>query len=192
MDVCVDDVLSRSRPKVKALLRLKPFYSTSDLVRQFKTHILPLLEGCNAAIYHGSDSVLQRLDHALSSFASKLNLSPVEAFLTYNLAPLREGMEEGTAALLRSCRLSVHHCLEFLRSCLSLLRSFFLYCWCASVSASLHALQALLYSGVLWACCLAWIAWRHLSLSHGWEEVVSWRVRDGMCFAVEMIWSVRA
>ena len=26
---------------------------------------------------------------------------------------LKEGVEEGTAALLRSCRLSVHHCFEF-------------------------------------------------------------------------------
>ena len=41
---------------------------------------------------------------------------------------LREGMEVGAAALLRSCRLSVHHCFEFLGSCLSLLRSFSLYC----------------------------------------------------------------
>ena len=107
MDVCVNDVLSRCRPKVKALLRLKPFYSTSDLVRQFKTHILPLLEGCTAAIYHASDSVLQPLDHVLSSFASKLNLSPAEAFLTYNLAPLCARRDISMLGLIHKCVLGI-------------------------------------------------------------------------------------
>ena len=41
----------KCRPKIKAILATRGVYSTSDLVVQFKTNILCLLEYSNAAIY---------------------------------------------------------------------------------------------------------------------------------------------
>ena len=39
MHSCIDQFLSKIRPKIKAILRTRGFYSTPDLIIQFKAHI---------------------------------------------------------------------------------------------------------------------------------------------------------
>ena len=99
MHSAVQKLVSKAKPKTQALLKLRRFYSTSDLVYQFKTHVLCVLEGCTAAVYHAATSVLRPLDRVLDSFLEELGLSREEAFLRHNLAPLtfRRDVDAGAA-----------------------------------------------------------------------------------------------
>ena len=44
----IDKTLGKARPKLKALLRTKTYYSIGTLINQYKTHVLPLIETCRA------------------------------------------------------------------------------------------------------------------------------------------------
>ena len=77
------------RPKIKAILATRGVYSTSDLVVQFKTHILCLLEYSNAAIYHASSSHLESLDSLQTCFLRDIGLPVEDAFLNFHMAPLK-------------------------------------------------------------------------------------------------------
>ena len=81
MHKAVQQVLGKARPKVQALLQTRRFYSTGDMVRQFKPHILCILESCTAAIYHAADSILEPLDHVLETFVQEVGLTMEQAFL---------------------------------------------------------------------------------------------------------------
>jgi hypothetical protein len=70
------------------LLRTKRCYGISELVMQFKIHILPLAEAQRPGIYHASSTILDPSDKLLGSFLQEVQLSTAEAFLKYNLAQL--------------------------------------------------------------------------------------------------------
>ena len=84
-------------PKIKALLRTRPYYSTSDFVRQCKTHVLGLAEANIGAIYHATQTVLQPLDRSLDIFLRDVQLDARSAFLVHLMAPL--GMRRDLAML---------------------------------------------------------------------------------------------
>ena len=63
------------------------FYSRRELFQQYKTHILPLLETANGAIYHASTTVLRPIDNIYTSFLHATHTTELDAFLTHNLAP---------------------------------------------------------------------------------------------------------
>ena len=79
----------KCRPKIKAILATRGVYSTSDMVVQFKTHILCLLEYSNAAIYHASSSHLESLDSLQTCFLRDIGLPVEDAFLNFHMAPLK-------------------------------------------------------------------------------------------------------
>ena len=58
MGTNIDKILARTRPKTTALLRSKRFYTTRDMVQQYKTHILCHLECNSSGFYHALDTVL--------------------------------------------------------------------------------------------------------------------------------------
>lgn len=80
-------MIKKINPKLKALLRTKPYYRISDLILQFKTHILPLLESNTPAIYHACTSILAPLDRIFNTFLSEIDITAERAFLEFNLAP---------------------------------------------------------------------------------------------------------
>ena len=82
-------ILGRVRPKVKAILRSQRYYGTRDLVNQFKTHALCILEGSTAAVFHAATSHLARLDAIQREFGAKIGLAEEQIFMEYNLAPLK-------------------------------------------------------------------------------------------------------
>ena len=84
----VEAIIQRARPKCKALLRTRSFYNTVDMILQFKTHILGILESNIGGIYHATSTVLAPLDRIATRFVHELNLEVDFAFLRYNLAPL--------------------------------------------------------------------------------------------------------
>ena len=116
MKEAVDDIAKRARPKLYALLRSRQYYGTAELVLQFKSHILPILECGTAAIYHASDTILKQLDGIQAHFFRDLGLSENEAFTRFNLAPLCFRRDVAMLGLLHKCTLGIAH--ESLRTIL--------------------------------------------------------------------------
>ena len=76
MQTAIDQLLSKIRPKSTAILRTRGYYSTADLITQYKTHIWGLVE-INCGGYF----------HAARSLLDKVGLTEKEAFLEHNFAP---------------------------------------------------------------------------------------------------------
>ena len=62
--------------------------SASDLVRQFKTHVLGLAEANIGAIYNATQTAMEPLDRSLDIFLRDFQLDARSAFLGRNMAPL--------------------------------------------------------------------------------------------------------
>ena len=87
MHSAIDQVLVKIRPKITAILRTRGYYSTADLILQFKTHIWGFIEVDIDGYFHAAASLLTKFDGAQNHFLRELGLSPVQAFLEYNFAP---------------------------------------------------------------------------------------------------------
>ena len=87
MHSAVDQLLSKIRPKITAILRTRGYYSTAELVLQFKTHIWGLIKANVGGYFHAASSLLQKIDDAQNRFLHELGLSPARAFLDFNFAP---------------------------------------------------------------------------------------------------------
>ena len=72
MQPCVEQVLSKARPKIRALLRLRHMFSIDGLIMQYKTHIWGFAEYSNGAIIVASQSQLKRLDKMQRWFLHEL------------------------------------------------------------------------------------------------------------------------
>ena len=103
MEANIQKILGKTRPKVTALLRTKRFYSTRDMVHQFKTHVLCHLELNTGAFYHALDTVLEPLDRLQTHFLHEIGLSPEAALLEYNLLPLRSRRDISMLGLIYKC-----------------------------------------------------------------------------------------
>ena len=87
MHSAIEQVLSKIRPKITAILRTRGYYSTADLILQFKTHIWGLIEANMGGYFHAAASLLEKVDHAQNRFLRELGLSPADAFLGHAFAP---------------------------------------------------------------------------------------------------------
>ena len=87
MHSCIDQVMSKVRPKINAILRMRGFYDTPQLINQFKTHIWSLLEMNAGAIFHAASSLLERFDKAQNGFLKELDISSEHAVLEFSFAP---------------------------------------------------------------------------------------------------------
>lgn len=85
---CVHDLVNRTKYKVTAILRTRPFYSVNDLIIQYKSYILSILESFNACIFHASTTLLAKLDCVQNRFILELGLTQESAALRHNLLPL--------------------------------------------------------------------------------------------------------
>ena len=79
--------MNKAKSKLKALLRTQPYYTTTELFTQYKTHILPLLESCSGAIYHATTTALAPITALFTTFLRATNTTPLDAFTQHNLAP---------------------------------------------------------------------------------------------------------
>jgi len=89
MQTCIDQLLSKIRPKITAILRTRGFYSIPDLVSQYKTHIWGLIEVNIGGYFHAASSLLAKIDHAQDRFFHELGLTSAQALLDFNAAPPR-------------------------------------------------------------------------------------------------------
>ena len=74
--------------KLESILRCKHFFTDSDLVLFFKSHLLSFIEYRTPGIFHAAASHLQTLDRVLSRFLNQLHISSLDALMNFNLAPL--------------------------------------------------------------------------------------------------------
>jgi hypothetical protein len=84
---CLEALLSKIRPKMRALLRLRHLYPTSTMMNQYKCHIWGLKEYSTGALILAPPSQLVRLDKIQRWYLHELGVSDTEAFVTYNFAP---------------------------------------------------------------------------------------------------------
>lgn len=88
MEKQIQSLVSRCKWKLKTLLRAKRYFNEEQLVKQYKTHILPYLEFATPAVYHATATALEPLDKLQATFLREVGLTPLEALKKYNLAPL--------------------------------------------------------------------------------------------------------
>ena len=103
METNVQKMLGKARPKVTALLRTKRFYETSEMVNQYKTHVLCHLELNTGSFYHALASVLEPMDKLQTHFLAEIGLKPENAFLEHNLLPLRTRRDIAMLGLMFKC-----------------------------------------------------------------------------------------
>ena len=65
MQPCVEGILAKARPKIRALLRLKHLYDTPTLIAQNKSHVWGISEYSNGILILASESQRRRLDLSL-------------------------------------------------------------------------------------------------------------------------------
>ena len=74
--------------KLQGILRAKRFYSTAELVRLYKAHILSYIEYRTPGIAHAAATVLAPIDAIQARFLCETGLSEEDALLSFKLAPL--------------------------------------------------------------------------------------------------------
>ena len=87
MHTAIEQLLSKIRAKSTAILRTRAYYSTPELVNQYKTHIWGLVEVHCGGYFHAAPSLLDKIDQVQSIFLHKLGVSEKDAFLDHNFAP---------------------------------------------------------------------------------------------------------
>ena len=85
----VRKVTGQARAKVRALLRTHVMYDIKTMMQQYKTHVLPILEGITSAVYHSSMTNLGQVQAVQDTFLRALGLSDAVAFTHFALGPLQ-------------------------------------------------------------------------------------------------------
>ena len=88
MASAIHEVASEARWRLKAIWRSHRYHSVAALIGLFKSKVLSFLEYRTAGIYHATDGALRPLDQVQEAFLEKLGVSPKEALMNFNLAPL--------------------------------------------------------------------------------------------------------
>ena len=91
--------------RLSALLRPRKFFTTPELMKLYKAHVLSYIESGTAAYFHASESVLSRVDGVQRRFLRELEMSEEDALLRFRLAPLRLRREIGILGLLHRVNL---------------------------------------------------------------------------------------
>ena len=109
MHTAVQKAAGKARAKLHAVLKTRRYYTTEDLVLQYKTHVLCLLETLTPAVYHATNTALAPLDKVQETLCRELELSKEDAFLLHNLAPLALRRDVAMLGLLHKCNLGNAH-----------------------------------------------------------------------------------
>ena len=75
LQTAIDQLLSKIRPKSTAILRTRGYYSTADLITQYKTHIWGLVEINCGGYFHAARLLLDKVGQVQISFLRKLGLT---------------------------------------------------------------------------------------------------------------------
>ena len=87
MQPCIDSLLTRLRPKIRAIVKLKHVFSVANLLNQYKAHIWSKSEYHDGALLIAGHIKLRKLDKMQRGFLYELALNDKYAFLHFNFAP---------------------------------------------------------------------------------------------------------
>ena len=93
--------------RLKAILRAKRFFSTPELVRLYKAHVLSFIESGTPGYFHASASNLDCIDRVQRRFLREVGLTEEQALLDYRLAPLKTRRCMGILGLLHRVSLGM-------------------------------------------------------------------------------------
>ena len=96
----IAELVKRCRPKIRAIIRARRYYSMHQILNLFKTHIWGMLEYHTSAIYHACDTHIDKIDRLQNSFLDELGLTAKEALLEFNFAPLNSRRDIAMLAVL--------------------------------------------------------------------------------------------
>ena len=74
--------------RLKSILRPRAYFTTPELMRLYKAHILSYIESGVAGYFHACDSTLACVDRVQGRFLRAVGLTEEEALLNFRLAPL--------------------------------------------------------------------------------------------------------
>ena len=109
MQAAVEALLKKARPKLQALMRTRSYYDLDNMVLQYKTHVLGIVESVTAGIYHAGSSILAPLDRVQTTFVHNFNIDTIDAFMNHNLAPLSLRRDIAMLGFLHKCVLQGAH-----------------------------------------------------------------------------------
>jgi len=109
MHSAIDQLLTKIRPKVTAILRTRAYYSVPQLLTQFKTHIWGWMEANMGGIFHAATYLLAKIDHVQFRFLRALGLTAEQTFLEFNFAPPKLRRNIGILGLLHKRVLGLCH-----------------------------------------------------------------------------------
>ena len=75
--------------RLKAILRARRYFSTPELMRLYKAHVLSFIESGMPGYYHASPSCLDCIDRVQRRFLREISISEKRALLDFRLAPLQ-------------------------------------------------------------------------------------------------------
>ena len=85
----ISEVVAAAGWKLRTLLRTRRYYTSADLIKLYKAHLLSWLEYQTPAIYHVTRALLRRVDGIQSRFLLDIGIDEVTALMEFNLAPLQ-------------------------------------------------------------------------------------------------------
>ena len=88
MDSAIDEIAAKANTRLQTLLRGQRYFSCAALIKLYKSQVLSYIEYATPAIYHAPRFFLHRLDCIQNRLLEALGLSPVDALVHFNLAPL--------------------------------------------------------------------------------------------------------
>lgn len=87
LQACIENFLSKIRPNIRALLRLRHLHPKASMLDQYNSHIWSVKEYSNGALILTAPHQLRRLDKVQRWYLHELHLSDTDAFVKYNFAP---------------------------------------------------------------------------------------------------------
>lgn len=99
---CIEKINNKAKPKARRILRSRRFFSTSDLVMQFKAHVWGIVESSVPTIYHAAPSSLAKINGIQTFFLQHLDADEKQGFL-FGLALLVLRRDVGMLSVLYKC-----------------------------------------------------------------------------------------
>ena len=88
MNVAIEAIRNKAMPRLQAILAAVKELGQKAAIPLYKSQARSVLECFTPAIYHAEKGFLNRLDDVQNKLFTFLKITPEEAILKYNMAPL--------------------------------------------------------------------------------------------------------
>ena len=89
MEEAIDRLCSEASWKLNSILRTSRYFDAPHIVYVYKTKVMSYIEFRTTAIYHSSDTLLQRVDAIQNRLLRSLGIEELDMLEYVHLAPLR-------------------------------------------------------------------------------------------------------